>query len=274
MTGSPGSAGSPGAPRIAVLGLGEAGSTLAAGLSPAAEVHGFDPLVEPELPAVTIEATAAEAVAGAAAVLAVTAAKDAGQALADAAAGLPPGVLYADLATSSPGHKRELAALAAGHGARFVDVALLAPVSARGVRTPALASGAAAAELAALLNPLGMEVVSMGGEPGQAAAQKLLRSVLLKGMAALLLEALRAAEAAGVEPWLWRNIVEQLSSADEAFAVRLLEGTARHAERRVHEMDAVVELLEELGQRPVMSRATREVLASVARLGVPSPHAP
>jgi 3-hydroxyisobutyrate dehydrogenase-like beta-hydroxyacid dehydrogenase len=218
-----------------VLGLGEAGSTLAAGLSPAAEVHGFDPLVEPELPAVTIEATAAEAVAGAAAVLAVTAAKDAGQALADA---------------------------------------LLAPVSARGVRTPALASGAAAAELAALLNPLGMEVVSMGGEPGQAAAQKLLRSVLLKGMAALLLEALRAAEAAGVEPWLWRNIVEQLSSADEAFAVRLLEGTARHAERRVHEMDAVVELLEELGQRPVMSRATREVLASVARLGVPSPHAP
>jgi 3-hydroxyisobutyrate dehydrogenase-like beta-hydroxyacid dehydrogenase len=116
-----------------------------------------------------------------------------------------------------------------------------------------------------------MDVTAIGGEPGQAAAQKLLRSVVLKGIAALLIETLRAAEAAGVERWLWRNLVEQLSSADEAFAVRLLEGTARHAERRVHEMDDVVELLEELGQHPVMSPATREVLASVARLGVPSP---
>jgi 3-hydroxyisobutyrate dehydrogenase-like beta-hydroxyacid dehydrogenase len=263
-----------GVPRIAVLGLGEAGSVLAAGLSAAAEVHGFDPLARPALPGVAIEATAAEAVANAEAVLAVTTAEDAGQALRSAAPGLGAGVLYADLATSSPRHKRELAALATGHGARFVDVALLSPVSARGVRTPSLASGAASGELAALLNPLGMDVVPMGGEPGQAAAQKLLRSVLLKGMAALLLEALRAAEAAGVQRWLWRNLVEQLSSADEALAVRLLQGTARHAERRVHEMDAVVELLEELGQRPIMSLATREVLASVARLGVPSPHSP
>jgi 3-hydroxyisobutyrate dehydrogenase-like beta-hydroxyacid dehydrogenase len=93
-------------------------------------------------------------------------------------------------------------------------------------------------------------------------------------MAALLVEALRAARAAGVEQWLWRNVVEQLTNADEAFAVRLLEGTAQHAERRVHEMDAVVELLEELGQDPVMPPATREVLASVARLGVPTPHRP
>jgi 3-hydroxyisobutyrate dehydrogenase-like beta-hydroxyacid dehydrogenase len=267
LTGSPNGQGRP---RIAVLGLGEAGSALAAGLAAAAEVHGFDPLARPALPGVAIEATAAEAVAGAQVVLAVTAARDAEQALRSAAPALPAGALYADLATSSPRHKRELAGLATDHGARFVDVALLSAVSALGVRTPALASGAASGELAALLNPLGMDVVAMGGEPGQAAAQKLLRSVLMKGMAALLLEALRAAEAAGVERWLWRNLVEQLTSADEALAVRLLEGTARHAERRVHEMDAVVELLEELGQRPAMSLATREVLASVARLGVPS----
>jgi 3-hydroxyisobutyrate dehydrogenase-like beta-hydroxyacid dehydrogenase len=260
--------------RIAVLGLGEAGSVLAAGLAAAADVHGFDPRVQPSLPGVTLAASAAEAVAEAPVVLAVTAAQDAGQALGSAAAALGPGALYADLATSGPKHKRELAELAAAHGVRFVDVALVSPVLARGVRTPALASGEAAEELAALLNPLGMDVVAIGGEPGQAAAQKLLRSVLLKGMAALLVETLRAAEAAGVEQWLWRNVVEQLSSADEAFAVRLLEGTARHAERRVHEMDAVVELLEELGQQPVMSPATRDVLASVARLGVPSPPDP
>jgi 3-hydroxyisobutyrate dehydrogenase-like beta-hydroxyacid dehydrogenase len=207
-------------------------------------------------------------------VLAVTAARDAEGALRSAAAALAPGALYADLATSSPGHKRDLAALATAHGARFVDVALLSPVASRGVRTPALASGEAAEDFAALVNPLGMEVVAMGGQPGQAAAQKLLRSVVLKGMAALLLEALRAARAAGVEQWLWRNVVEQLESADEAFAVRLLEGTGRHAERRVHEMDAVVELLEELEQRPLMSLATRDVLASVTLLGVPSPHHP
>jgi 3-hydroxyisobutyrate dehydrogenase-like beta-hydroxyacid dehydrogenase len=257
--------------RIAILGLGEAGSTLAAGLGAAADVHGFDPRVQAAPPGVTLAAGAAEAVAEASVVLAVTPALDARQALASAAAALKPGALYADLAASGPRQKRELAARAAEHGARFVDVALLLAVGVRGLRTPALASGAAADELAALLNPLGMDVTAIGGEPGQAAAQKLLRSVVLKGIAALLIETLRAAEAAGVERWLWRNLVEQLSSADEAFAVRLLEGTARHAERRVHEMDDVVELLEELGQHPVMSPATREVLASVARLGVPSP---
>jgi 3-hydroxyisobutyrate dehydrogenase-like beta-hydroxyacid dehydrogenase len=260
--------------RIAVLGLGEAGATIAAGLAATADVHGFDPRVAPALPGVTPAASAHDAVAGAQVVLAVTAARDAEGALRSAAPALVPGALYADLATSGAKHKRELAGLAAAHGARFVDVALMSPVARLGVRTPALASGEAAGELAALLGQLGMDVVAMGTEAGQAAAQKLLRSVVLKGMAALLVEALRAARAAGVEQWLWRNVVEQLSSADEAFAVRLLEGTARHAERRVHEMDAVVELLEELGQEPVMSAATREVLASVARLGVPTPHEP
>jgi 3-hydroxyisobutyrate dehydrogenase-like beta-hydroxyacid dehydrogenase len=257
--------------RVAVLGLGEAGSTLAAGLSSSAEVHGFDPKVRPDLPGVKVASSAAEAVAGAMVVLAVTPARDAEQALRSAGAALAPGALYADLAASSPGSKRELAALVTRYGARFVDIALLSAVSVRGLRTPALASGEASGELAALLNPLGMDVVAMGGQPGQAAAQKLLRSVVLKGMAALLVEALRAARAAGVEQWLWRNIVEQLSSADEAFAVRLLEGTGRHAERRVHEMEAVVELLADLGQDPLMSSATRDVLASVRRRGVPSP---
>jgi 3-hydroxyisobutyrate dehydrogenase-like beta-hydroxyacid dehydrogenase len=260
--------------RIAILGLGEAGSTLAAGLSATAEVHGFDPEVQQAPAGVTVASSAAEAVTGASVVLAVTPARDAEQALRSAGAALAPGTLYADLAASSPGSKRELAALASAYRARFVDVALLSPVSARGVRTPALAAGAASEELAALLNPLGMDVVAMGGQPGQAAAQKLLRSVVLKGMAALLVEALRAARAAGVEQWLWRNIVEQFSSADAAFAVRLLEGTGRHAERRVHEMDAVVELLSDLGQDPVMSSATRDVLASVRSLGVPSPPHP
>jgi 3-hydroxyisobutyrate dehydrogenase-like beta-hydroxyacid dehydrogenase len=257
-------------PRIAILGLGEAGSTLAVGMAGAAEVHGFDPRAQPALPGVTLAASAAEAVAEAAVVLAVTPSPDAQRALAEAGPALKPGTLYADLAASGPRQKRELAERAAGHGARFVDVALLLAVGVRGLRTPALASGAAAEELAALLRSLGMDVVAIGDQPGQAAAQKLLRSVVLKGMAALLIETLRAAEAAGVERWLWQNLVEQFTSADEAFAVRLLEGTARHAERRIHEMEDVVELLEELGQDPAMSAATREVLASVARLGVPA----
>jgi 3-hydroxyisobutyrate dehydrogenase-like beta-hydroxyacid dehydrogenase len=267
-------AGQTGAVRVAVLGLGEAGAAIAAGLAATADVRGFDPRVAPALPGVTLAVSAHGAAAGARVVLALTAARDAEAALRSAAPALAPGTLYADLATSGPKHKRELAGLAAAHGARFVDVALMSPVATLGVRTPALASGGAAAELAALLGSLGMDVVATGTEPGQAAAQKLLRSVVLKGMAALLVEALRAARAAGVEQWLWRNVVEQLTNADEAFAVRLLEGTAQHAERRVHEMDAVVELLEELGQDPVMPPATREVLASVAGLGVPTPHRP
>jgi 3-hydroxyisobutyrate dehydrogenase-like beta-hydroxyacid dehydrogenase len=118
----------------------------------------------------------------------------------------------------------------------------------------------------ALLAPLGMPVEHAGEEPGAAATRKLLRSIVIKGLTAVVMESLRAAEAAGLAAETWHNIVASLSAADEAFVRRLVEGTPRHAARRVHEMEAAATLLEELGVPPTMTRATtqhlREVVAS------------
>jgi len=251
--------------RICVFGLGEAGSLVAgdlaavgveAGVEAGVEVHAYDPAEVATPAGVVRHADPRAAVGGAEVVLAITAAADAPAALAQALEDIPAGAVYADLATASAGLKRQLAATAAGAGVSFADVALMAPVPGNGLRTPALASGPAAAAFAAALAPLGMPVEDAGAEPGLAATRKLLRSVVMKGLAALIVESLEAASAAGLAAETWDTVVAQLSAADEALVRRLVTGTGRHALRRTHEMEATVDLLTELGVDPTMTRAT------------------
>lgn len=253
--------------RVCVYGLGEAGGPIAGDLAAAAagaDVHGYDPADVPTPAGVVRHGDARAAVDGAEVVLAVTAAADAPGALAQALDAIPPGAVYADLATGPAGLKRQLAATAAAVGLRFADVALMAPVPGNGLRTPALAAGPGAAAFVATLGPRGMPVEHAGDEPGMAATRKLLRSVVMKGLAALVVEALEAAEAAGLHDETWDNVVAQLTAADEALVRRLVTGTGRHAARRLHEMEATAALLAELGVEPTMTRATAAQLARVA----------
>lgn len=263
--------------RVCVFGLGEAGGLIAGDLAAAGpggrsaveaveavDVHAYDPAGVPTPAGVVRHGDARTAVERADVVLAITAAADAPGALAQALDAIPPGAVYADLATGSAGLKRRLAATAAGAGLRFADVALMAPVPGTGLRTPALASGPGATAFAAALGPPGMPVEHAGDVPGVAATRKLLRSVVMKGLAALVVEALEAAEAAGVRDETWGNVVAQLTAADEALVRRLVTGTGRHAVRRLHEMEATATLLAELGVEPTMTRATAAQLARVA----------
>ena len=87
----------------------------------------------------------------------------------------------------------------------------------------------------------------------------------MKGLAAVVIESMQAAEAAGLAGETWDNIVAQLTAADEAFVRRLVAGTARHAARRVHEMEAAAELLVELGVEPTMTAATTESTCAGSR---------
>jgi 3-hydroxyisobutyrate dehydrogenase-like beta-hydroxyacid dehydrogenase len=244
--------------RICVLGLGEAGSAIAGDLAahPATEVHGYDPVAAATPADVVRHAAAADAAVDADLVLAITPASDATAAMVQTLDTISGQAVYADLSTSAPRLKQRLAGLAAAAGLRFVDVALMSPVPGGGLRTPALASGPAADEFVAAMRPLGMPVDAVGDEPGRAAACKLLRSVLMKGLAAALIEALRAAEAAGLGDETWDNLVAQLTAIDEPMVRRLVTGTATHAHRRLHEMQAAVELLTELAVDPVVTRAT------------------
>src|SRR5262249_20918782 len=197
---------SPEPPVVAVLGLGEAGSQIAAGLCAAgAVVRGFDPRV-PATGGVTACAGDADACRGAAVVVSLTCAHEAEGALTAALPAMRGGAIYADLNTASSALKAHLASLAAVAGVGFADVALMAPVPGRGLHTPMLAAGAAAGEFARCFDRLGAGVEVVAGPAGAAAERKLVRSVFYKGLAAAVTEALRAARAAGCEQWLRENI--------------------------------------------------------------------
>ena len=255
--------------RVAMFGLGEAGAAFAADLVVAGiEVSAFDPGSVPTPQGVARCVDEATTVVCADVVLIVTAPEHAAQVFDAIVDLLPPSTLVADLSTSAPAAKMERAARStAAHS--FVDVALMTPVPGRGLRTPSLASGPGAERYAAAMRPLGVPVEVVSDRAGDASTRKLLRSVTMKGLAALVIEALRAAEQAGVAQWLWDDLVAEMEAADARLLERLVRGTGVHAQRRVHEMEASAALLSSLGVEPLMTRATVEALRQAAHHGVP-----
>jgi 3-hydroxyisobutyrate dehydrogenase-like beta-hydroxyacid dehydrogenase len=171
--------------------------------------------------------------------------------------------LFADLNSASPRVKVAVANAVASHGALFADVALMAPVPGRGLRTPMLVSGDGAETFVRLFGALGTPVEIVGEAPGIAAERKLLRSVFMKGMAAAALESLHAAEAAGCEEWLHGELASILASADASVLDRLVDGSRKHAARREDEMLAACELLRGLGVEPHIAEGARAVLADL-----------
>jgi 3-hydroxyisobutyrate dehydrogenase-like beta-hydroxyacid dehydrogenase len=246
-------------PRIAVLGLGEAGSAIAADLIAAgASVSGWDPVTDPGLDGLDFAAAPREAVVGAGVVLSVNRASAALGLAAEVAPAMSHAAVFADLNTAAPHLKAELAGVVEGAGGRFADVALLAPVPGRGLATPALASGSGAAALVDALAPLGASLAALGERAGEAAERKLLRSVFVKGMAIAALESLEAARAAGCEEWLRGQLVATVEGADEALLERWLTGSRDHAPRRAEEMAAAAAMLAALGTPAPMSEAAEQ----------------
>jgi 3-hydroxyisobutyrate dehydrogenase-like beta-hydroxyacid dehydrogenase len=262
---------------VAVLGLGEAGGAISRDLLAAGvTVRGYDPAVAvPE--GVVATGSDAEACAGADLVLSLTTAHEAEAAFSAAGPGLSAEVLYADLNTSSADLKQRLAAMALQRGIAFADVAMMAPVPGRGIRTPMLVSGEAAGPVAAALTGLGGNAEAIAGPAGAAASRKLCRSVFYKGMAAAVTESLRAGRAAGCEDWLRESIAEDIGTD---MLNRLEQGSITHAARRTDEMAAAADLLGELGIPPRIAVASRDWLAQLteenlsARAGGHPPRAP
>ncbi|RSM87560.1 NAD(P)-dependent oxidoreductase [Kibdelosporangium aridum] len=248
---------------VAVLGLGEAGGAIARDLVEAgAVVRAYDPAI-PATDRMMPGASETDAATGADLVLSVNSAKASIGALRAGAAAVGVGI-WADMNTASPGMKRQLAEIAADKAVAFAGVSIMAPVPGRGLRTPMLASGPAAAQVAEILNPLGASVQTLDGPAGLAAERKLLRSVFFKGLAAAVVEAMAAARAAGCEEWLRDNIAQELTDADQSTVDRLMDGTRRHAVRRADEMSAATDMLTELGVEPTMAGATRDFLTRLA----------
>jgi 3-hydroxyisobutyrate dehydrogenase-like beta-hydroxyacid dehydrogenase len=202
-------------------------------------------------------------------IVALTAAVDAPGALDSVLGHTAEGAIYLDLSTGSPDLKRELAETATAHGLTFAEGVLMAPVLRLLVRTPVLAAGPGANQAAELLSACGMDITSLGGKVGEAAARKLLRSIMVKGLTALMVESLRVAQCQDLEEWCYDHLVDTLTELDGDMIRRLLDGTALHSVRRVAEMEAAVRMSESVGEPATMTQATAEVLKSVSDRGIP-----
>lgn len=250
---------------VAVLGLGEAGSAIARDLVRAGvETRGWDPAPRGNIQGIPLAQNGPAAVEGAHVVLSINVAAVARNVARSVAAALAPTCLFADLNTAPPQLKRDVAAIIEPVGAHFVDVALIAPVPGRGLRTPALVSGSGAEAFRERFAPLGMPIEVAGAAPGEAATRKLLRSVFMKGWAAAVIESLEAARRLGAEEWLRREIAREFTLADERLMIRLIEGSRQHAVRRVEEMTAASELLTGLGIAPRIANAATGWLRQLA----------
>ncbi|MGY3588473.1 3-hydroxyisobutyrate dehydrogenase-like beta-hydroxyacid dehydrogenase [Bradyrhizobium sp. USDA 4341] len=161
-----------------------------------------------------------------------------------------PGMLVVDLNASTPRAKRLVGDAVAANGGAFC-------------------SGDGAARFAELFVPLGFTVELAGLEAGTAAAVKMLRSVVTKGMEALIVEALTAASLAGVRSEALRGICEPMDATRYSKFVDMCVRTdVLHAERRAVEMDGVAEGLREIGLQPIMTEATAARLRTSAKLGL------
>jgi len=163
---------------------------------------------------------------------------------------------YLDINSVSPGRKQETADLL-GERARYVDVAVIAAIHPARHRTPLLISGPYAEEISPLLRELDMQLSVVSPEIGSAAAIKMIRSVMIKGIEALTLECFLAASRAGVLEEVTASLKNNYPTLDwTKIADYNLERMASHGERRAAEMEESAATLRELGLDPLMVDST------------------
>jgi 3-hydroxyisobutyrate dehydrogenase-like beta-hydroxyacid dehydrogenase len=250
---------------VAVLGLGEAGSRYAHDLSAAGTaVTVFDPVVSTTPDGVDRATSAAGAVEHADLVLSMVGGDAAVEAARTSLPAMRPHALFADMNTMAPDVKSALADVAASAGVHFVDVAIMAPVPRAGAATRLLVAGSGAQQFADRFPIRTAPIQIVGQSAGAAAELKLLRSVFMKGLAALVFESVTAAEQSGSRDWMIAEIASELGDSGEQLVDRLIEGTTMHAARREHEMVDAEQHLDRVGSPSWMTRGTIQWLHQIA----------
>jgi 3-hydroxyisobutyrate dehydrogenase-like beta-hydroxyacid dehydrogenase len=274
-----------GAVRVALIGYGEVGQILGAELSArgVARVRAFDilfgdpqrgvPLRErAQHDKVELTASAGAAVEDAHLVIAAVTADRTRDAALSVAGALRNGAFYVDVNSASPGTKSNCAAAVNGAGARYVEMAVMTSVPPHGIRTPMLAGGPHAAAVLPLLEALGFRVQHSSDRYGVASATKMCRSVIIKGMEALVIESFLAARRYGVEQEVLASLAETFPGMDwERNGDHFWSRVVQHGRRRAEEMREAAATVREAGIEPLMTRsiADRQAwLAALAQAGV------
>jgi len=269
------------APSIGFIGFGEAASHIAGGLrsSGIESITAFDiNATSPALGAriqqrsketrTPLVGSPAELAAAEILISAVTA----GSALQAAEQMLPflrPEHLYLDINSISPNTKREIDARIRSAGAVFVEAAVMAPVPPYGHRVPMLLGGAGARKLTDSLSPFGMRFDIVSEDVGAAVAVKMCRSIVVKGLEALLFECVMAAGRFGAEDRVFASLQESFPGIDwKKLADYVVGRVVVHGERRAEEMKEVAETLRSSGVTPLMADATAQLQGWVSQLNL------
>ena len=265
---------------VALIGLGEVGRVLGEDLT-AKPVSAWDTaFVDPHSRASrhaaalgidgSLEATTLVAAADVV-ISAVTAANTLAAAQ-SCASRLRAGTWFLDLNSASPAHKKAAAAAVDDAGGRYVEAAVMSPIAPKRLSVPLLLGGPHAAEFA----PVAMELGFTGTEVyadtvGPAAATKLCRSVVVKGLEALLTESMLAARAWGVEERVLDSLSDMVPAADwPALTGYLMSRSLEHGGRRAEEMHEAARTVEETGVTPWMATATAQRQDWAAAFGAAS----
>jgi 3-hydroxyisobutyrate dehydrogenase-like beta-hydroxyacid dehydrogenase len=267
-------------PRLCFIGFGEAGQAIASGLRDTGieTIAAWDVLFPVadgahlkqagERMGARVTTSAADAARGADIIVSAVTAASSLEAARSVAPHLSGNPYFLDINSVSPGRKKETAALL-GDKARYVDIAILAPIHPARHQTPLLLAGPYAETVMPLLiDELEMRGAIAGPEIGQAAGLKMIRSVMIKGIEALTLECFLAAKRAGIVDEVAASLKNNYPTLDWNKTIEYnIERMASHGVRRADEMDQVAETLRELGIDPLMATATSTRQREMGQIG-------
>ena len=165
--------------------------------------------------------------------------------------------------------KREPREKVEAAGGRYADVAVMQPVHPRLHRTPLLISGPHAAAAAQALAALGMQAKIHDGPVGAASSVKMIRSIMMKGLEALICECVLAGQKAGVIETVLDSLDDTYPGFDwKTRSAYMLERVMSHGVRRAAEMREVALTVDLLGLEGAMSRACVGWQQTIGELGL------
>ena len=172
-----------------------------------------------------------------------------------------------DFNSASPGAKIKAAGLVDAGGARYVEGAVMTAIAQYRIRVPLLLGGPSAAALQPLLVALGFDATVASETLGVASATKMCRSVMIKGLEAMVIESFTAARAYGVEDRVIASLRETFPAIDwEKQGAYFFQRVIQHGRRRAEEMREAAATVREAGLEPWSAAGTAERQASIADL--------
>jgi 3-hydroxyisobutyrate dehydrogenase-like beta-hydroxyacid dehydrogenase len=166
---------------------------------------------------------------------------------------------FLDFNSASPGAKQRAAALIDVEGGRYVEAAVMTSIPPHRIRVPLLLGGAYAAELSPLLGALGFVSRVASDRLGVASATKMCRSVVVKGLEAMVIESFTTARHYGVEDDVIASLQETFPGIDWARqAAYFFQRAIEHGRRRSEEVREVAVTVHDAGLTPWSAFGTAE----------------